>query len=174
MLGGCYRGRLSGCGICGIVANREGAVVKPTEHEIQSAFIEWVRYNEKKYPELSTLFAIPNGELRKISVAKRLKKEGVKAGVLDICLPVSRSMFKNDPTCDSIYIEIIMYHSLYIEFKRPGGRLSRPQQEVGTNLVKYGNLVLVVWSTDAAIEAVTAYLSGEMPTFRKKYLERIV
>jgi predicted RecB family endonuclease len=40
------------------------------------------------YPILKWIHAIPNGGHRHVAVAKRMKREGVKAGVLDICIPV--------------------------------------------------------------------------------------
>lgn len=48
--------------------------IYPSEHDEQKALIKWAR---SKGIEL--LFAIPNGGYRAISVAKRLKAEGVKA-----------------------------------------------------------------------------------------------
>lgn len=63
------------------------------------------------------IFAVPNGEARSITVAKRLKAEGVTAGVLDLFIPAWR---------------------LWIEMKRTtGGRLS-PEQK---NFIEYIELV---------------------------------
>ncbi len=77
------------------------------EHQEQVKLFEWASY----IPELELLFAIPNGGARHIVVAKKLKAEGVKAGVPDICLPV--------PTAD--------YNGLFIELKAKGGALSENQ-----------------------------------------------
>ena len=144
-------------------------MVNNLEHLTQSAFIQWCRLSEKKHPELATIFAIPNGEYRPISVAKRLKAEGVRAGVPDLLLPVDRCLIKDD----SNECGWGMYNALYIEFKAPGGHLSKAQRIVGHNLAVSGNLVVVVWSSEAAIEVVESYLGGEMPKFKKKYIERI-
>ena len=143
-----------------------GVRMKNLEHNIQSAFIEWCRLNEKKYPELSTIYAVPNGEYRPIAVAKRLKAEGVRAGVPDICLPVGKPIWIG--RYDRIY-----FNALYIEFKAPKGRLSKVQRIVGHNLAVYGNLVVVAWGFEAARDAVISYLAGEMPKFEDKRLERV-
>ena len=61
-----------------------------SEHEEQVALFEWAEWNKRQYPELELMFAIPNGGQRHVVVAKKLKDEGVKAGVPDIFLPVAR------------------------------------------------------------------------------------
>lgn len=77
----------------------------PTEHCEQVNFVNWFEY---QYPKVK-LMAIPNGEKRHISVAKRLKKEGVRKGVPDLFIPEWR---------------------VWIEMKRiKGGRLSSDQKE---------------------------------------------
>ena len=55
-------------------------MVVPTEHEEQREMVRWFR---QTYPNVR-IFAIPNGEKRSISVAARLKVEGVNAGVPDL------------------------------------------------------------------------------------------
>jgi len=86
----------------------------PTESEEQIALFEWAKFNKYKYPELKAMYHIPNGGNRNIVTAKRLKAEGVKSGVPDICLPVPKSN----------------YHGLYIELKRiKGGKVSGNQIE---------------------------------------------
>lgn len=76
------------------------------EHAEQVALFTWARLQTARTPELALLFAIPNGGHRHKAVAAKLKAEGVKAGVPDICLPVARGS----------------YHGLYIELKAKGGR----------------------------------------------------
>jgi hypothetical protein len=74
-----------------------------SEHAHQVALFAWAALNFPKYPELHLMFAIPNGGERDVRVASNLRAEGVKAGVPDIFLPVSRGGF----------------HGLFIELKRP-------------------------------------------------------
>ena len=83
-----------------------------TEHEEQVALMRLVEMHKGRWPELGMLFAVPNGGDRNMLVAKKLKAEGVKKGVPDLCLPLPRGG----------------YHGLYIEMKRQkNGRIS-PEQ----------------------------------------------
>jgi hypothetical protein len=60
-----------------------------SEHAEQCALFTWARMNVGKYPELSWLFAVPNGGFRMVKTARDLKAEGVKAGVPDVWFPIS-------------------------------------------------------------------------------------
>ena len=91
----------------------------PTEHEEQVGLVNWFR---DRFP-MVLIFAIPNGEKRSISVARRLKAEGVKAGVPDLFVPE---------------------WDLWIEMKRrEGGRLSAEQKDVIRYLEGIGDTVIV-------------------------------
>ena len=81
----------------------------PTEAQEQMTLFSWAAMQSGKYPELNLLYHVPNGGSRHKAEAGRLRAEGVKAGVPDLCLPVARGQ----------------YHGLYIELKRQrGGRTS--------------------------------------------------
>lgn len=67
----------------------------------QTNLFRWAAYEQGKYPELKLMYHIPNGGSRNRLEAANLKKQGVKSGVPDICLPVARGA----------------YHGLYIEMK---------------------------------------------------------
>ena len=67
----------------------------------QEKLISWTQYQYNEYPELKLIFHIPNGGSRNTLEAANLKRQGVKAGVPDLCLPVARQN----------------YHGLYIEMK---------------------------------------------------------
>lgn len=63
-----------------------------SEHDEQTSLIEWTQWVKKQIPELEYLYAYPSGQLRpqqktrsgkRFSViGKRLKAEGVRAGML--------------------------------------------------------------------------------------------
>lgn len=91
------------------------------------------------------LFAIPNGDLRHPRVAVRLKNEGVKAGVPDLFLAVARGG----------------YHGLFIEMKKPGGRVSQKQREWHDRLRAAGYRVLVRYGHQEAIHALVVYFGDE-------------
>ena len=80
----------------------------PTEAQEQHAVVEYC--DLRRIP----IFHIPNGGYRHQHTAYQLKRQGVRAGVPDLCVPIARGG----------------YHGLYIEMKRAdGGRMTREQQE---------------------------------------------
>jgi len=91
----------------------------PSEHSEQVGLINWFRL---QYPNV-LIFAIPNGEKRAITVAKRLKAEGVVRGIPDLFIP---------------------QWNLWVEMKREsGGRLSPDQKSMITYLESIGNTVII-------------------------------
>ena len=74
----------------------------------------------------------------------RLKKEGVKAGVPDIGLPVPRGA----------------YHGLYIELKVGKNKTSLKQKEWISMLKEQGYFVEVCYGWIAAKEVIENYLKG--------------
>ena len=118
----------------------------PTESEEQITLFEWARLQSGKYPELSLLFHVPNGGSRNKAEAGRLQAEGVKAGVPDLCLPVSRGG----------------YHGLYIELKRlRGGKASDLQLAWMDKLMKQGYCVALCKGWEMAAQTIIDYLREE-------------
>ena len=123
----------------------------PTEHEEQKAVIEWrdnvavLKHRRHCMPDgRFPLIAIPNGGLRNVIVARKLKAEGVTAGVPDLFLPIPRTP----------------YHGLWIEMKRrKGGRVSPDQAAVIAGLRAKGYHVVIARGSDEAIAAIEEYLS---------------
>ena len=66
------------------------ARARNSEHAEQVALFKWAEFAAARWPELTLMHAIPNGGHRNKITAARLKAEGVRAGVPDICLPVAR------------------------------------------------------------------------------------
>ena len=115
----------------------------PTEHQEQCALFEWSAWQEGLWPELRLLHAIPNGGKRDKVTAARLKEEGVKAGVPDLCLPVPRGG----------------KHGLYIEMKRrKGGKVSPDQLQWLDDLMHQGYECHVCRGCDEARETILEYL----------------
>ena len=123
----------------------------PTEHDEQRVVIAWAAASRGRYPELALLFAVPNGARTAFSVAKRLKAEGLQAGVPDLCLPVARKG----------------WHALWIEVKRQkGGRLSEAQRWWHQALMRQGHLVVMAAGAERAIHWLERYLGvGTVPTW---------
>ena len=91
--------------------------------------ISIVNYINRVLPH--NLMAHPaNGEKRSKEAAKKLKCMGVRAGVPDLFIPLG---------CGKI---------LWLEIKKPGGVLSKPQREYIKKLRDYGHPVAIVESID--------------------------
>lgn len=116
------------------------------EHTEQVAVIQWAELSLGRYPELELLHAIPNGGHRRPGVAGKLRAEGVRRGVPDLCLPVARGGA----------------HGLYIEMKAPGGRERPEQRWWRERLCEQGYRSVVCVGADEAICALVAYLAGRL------------
>lgn len=112
------------------------------EHSIQCAFFEWAR----AHPVARRAFAVPNGGLRSTVTAARLKREGVRSGVLDCMLPVAAGGSAG----------------LWIEFKAGRNKLT-PEQEKECEALADQYAVLVTNDPLVAVEHARRYLSGEIP-----------
>ena len=115
-----------------------------SESTEQQALFEWAEIAAKKTPELSLMYAVPNGGKRNIATAVRLKKEGVKSGVPDICLPVPRGK----------------YHGLYIEMKVGKNKPSANQVQWIEQLQKQGYRVDVCYGWGEAVKVIVDYMLG--------------
>jgi len=91
------------------------------------------------------LHHIPNGGKRDKITAYRLKREGVKSGVPDICLPVSRGK----------------YNGLYIELKAGKNKPTENQEFWIAELKKQGYLVEVCYDWAKAKDLILKYLREE-------------
>lgn len=113
------------------------------EHAHQVALIKWARLQSKSMPELNLLFAIPNGGLRNIKVAQKLKAEGVRAGIPDLMLACPRGV----------------HSGLFIEMKEPKkGKLSAIQKDMCEQLLTAGYRVVVCYGWDSARDTILEYL----------------
>jgi hypothetical protein len=98
---------------------------------------------EGRYPELRLLFAIPNGAARDKATGALLKREGVKAGVPDLCLPVARGGF----------------NGLFIELKIGRNRPAERQAAWLDALTAEGYLAVACWGWCEAREVIEEYLT---------------
>lgn len=117
-----------------------------SEHHIQTEFFKWCKLmsTQKGYEPLKLIFAIPNGGHRNIITAKRLKDEGVRAGVPDIFLPYP---------CHG-------FHGLFLETKSEKGKLTFEQGVFLCAVHKLGYATAVCFSTDELREKTSSYLAG--------------
>lgn len=114
------------------------------EHDEQVALIAWLRW---MHPEAwAHCYAIPNGGHRHQAVAKRMKDEGVKRGVPDLCLALPRRH----------------WHGLYVEMKAAGTTacsVSKEQREWIARLQTAGYQATVAHGLDDAKRVIAEYLA---------------
>jgi hypothetical protein len=129
-----------------------------SEDSEQADLILRAKLHEHVYPVLELLHHVPNGEKReKVTkvkkdgsvveyspTGKKLKRQGVKAGVLDLDLPSARRG----------------YFGLRIEMKIPGNDLTEEQQWWKERLEREGYRVEVCFSAEAAWKRLLWYIEG--------------
>lgn len=113
----------------------------PSEHEIQSAFMEWVNWQANSDPRFSYFIKIPNEGKRSFWACGKMKKEGMVAGLPDLlCL-----------------WPMIPYTGLAIEFKTSTGKISKSQKEWEDKLLRAGWLHDFCRTVDDAIKITELY-----------------
>lgn len=114
-----------------------------TEHAEQCALIEWCERNAGQHPDLAWVAAVPNGGKRTIGTARKMKREGVKAGYPDLLLDVARGG----------------YHGWRCELKKPGGRVEKKTQTPWHDRLRaQGYKVDICVGWEATARALVAYL----------------
>jgi hypothetical protein len=89
------------------------ARLETTESQIQSAYFDWVRIKELQDPRYSYLFKVPNETRGNYGWLRKLQKEGMAKGMLDVLCAWPMPPFSG----------------LAIEFKRKGGKPSKEQEK---------------------------------------------
>lgn len=121
---------------------KRGGKSSHSEHDLQTACVNWFRMQYREYAHL--LIAIPNGGQRDVRVARKLKAEGVVAGVPDLFLAVARGQS----------------HGLWIEMKNgKAGRVSEHQHYMIDALARQGYKGVVCRTFDEFRDKVQNYLS---------------
>jgi hypothetical protein len=127
--------------------------VVATEHAEQAALVAWADGHAGRLPALGLLLAIPNGARTSMSVARRLKAEGLRKGCPDLFLAQPRPARGGGPG----------YAGLWLEMKRTrGGRVAPEQRQWHTALLAAGYDVRVCRGWVEAATAILIYL-GERP-----------
>ncbi len=118
---------------------------KASEHQEQVTLFKWAEMQKAAHPDLALLHAIPNGGHRSKVAGAKMKAEGVRRGVPDLCLPVPRGR----------------WHGLYIELKTAGGTVSEEQRWWLVQLQRRGYRVAVCRGWAAARDFILDYLKQE-------------
>lgn len=129
----------------------------PTEHDEQSAVIEWFDlYAPTVGLDPRLLFSVPNGSSKSIPQAMKFKREGLRAGVPDLMLAIS-ALCK--ATQDELIGRQVFVYGLFIEMKRRhGSQLREDQAEMIALLTAQGYRCVVAKGADEAIAAIVEYL----------------
>lgn len=131
------------------------AIASPSEHEEQTAFMEWLALAHPQVFALTT--AVPHQFTGRSSQMRMRVREGLKKGYPDVLIdyPV---VAKNAP--------VEHFHGLRIEAKRARGVPSdvKPEQRGWINqLNAMGYCAVVAWGADDMIVCTESYLSGRHP-----------
>lgn len=121
-----------------------------SEDKEQEALFEWAAVQSRRYPALEYMFHIPNGGKRDKAVAVAMRRQGVKAGVPDIMLPVAAYL----PYVNGIS------HGLFIEMKAGKNKPTWKQKMYIEELLEQGYTAVVCYGSAMAAEVIEAYLNG--------------
>ncbi|WP_195940943.1 VRR-NUC domain-containing protein [Romboutsia sp. 1001713B170131_170501_G6] len=119
--------------------------MKRSESTEQMALIDWCNVNRCVYPELDLIYKISNEGKRSVHQGKKFKREGLKKGVPDLCLPVPSGI----------------YHGLYIELKYGNGITSKEQKEWIKKLNDQGYKAVVCNGFEEARDTIKEYLDNK-------------
>ena len=95
------------------------------EASIHKAVVDWCKLHNN--PILHRIFHVPNGERRDKITAARLKRQGVVAGIPDLCLPLPGNKV------------------FWLELKTKKGRLSKVQQRLHANWAEIDHYVMTAY-----------------------------
>lgn len=118
------------------------------ERDHQVFVFQVLGMNESQYPFLKYAYAIPNGGHRHPAVGAKLKAEGVKRGISDICLPFA--------SADKWFV------GAYIEMK-DGNKKPTPEQRDFLDFVaRERYCTTVAKSCDEALDFIEGYIGGKL------------
>lgn len=112
-----------------------------SEHDEQTQLFQILALYEERYPVLRWIFAIPNGGKRHPATAVKMKAEGVRRGIPDICIPYP----------------VDEWAGCYVEMKFGKGRLTKEQQEF-IETFQNTHKIYVCYSAIEAAHAIGKYL----------------
>ena len=111
------------------------------EHQDQVALFKWMGKAVAFIPQLAVAYAIPNAARRSPRQGARMKAEGLRAGVPDICIPAP----------------IGKYCGLYIEMKAGKNKPTEAQLHWIEALGIVGHRVEVCYGEQAAKDIILNY-----------------
>lgn len=119
-----------------------------TEEQAQTKVFDWAEWNTKKYEQLKLMYHPANEGKRTQAAGARLKRQGLKNGVSDICLPVRNGTYSN----------------LYVELKVGKNKPTPDQIEFVEDINRFGGFGLIVYGSDNAIQVIETYIKNKTET----------
>ena len=117
-------------------------MVQSKEEIEQATLFRWASYAQTQYEELKLMYHIPNEGKRSAAMGARLKAEGLKAGVPDVCLPTAHGG----------------YIGLYIEMKVKPNKPTEHQKQWLRDLREAGHFTAVCYSWEEAKNLIEEYI----------------
>ena len=115
---------------------------KTKEEVEQITLFSWAEFAKNKYPELDLMYHVPNEGKRSAAMGARLKAEGLKAGVPDVCLPTAHGG----------------YIGLYIEMKVKPNKPTEQQTQWLRDLRGAGHFTAVCYTWEEAKDLIEEYI----------------
>lgn len=123
-----------------------------SEHAIQVALFAALAELSHTVPEAKWIFAVPNGFYGSASQKGKMKAEGLRAGVWDICVPFPRKGKLGH-----------FYTGLWVELKVGKNTLSDQQKDFGYAMFMAGWDTAVFYNWESAFERIKGYLCLQNP-----------
>ena len=117
-------------------------MVQSKEENEQATLFRWASYAQMQNEELKLMYHIPNEGKRSAAMGARLKAEGLKAGVPDVCLPTAHGG----------------YIGLYIEMKVKPNKPTEHQKQWLRDLREAGHFTAVCYSWEEAKDLIEEYI----------------
>ena len=119
---------------------------RESEAQAQAAVFDWARWEQSQTPALKAMYHAANEGKRSVRAGADLKRQGMKPGVSDICLPYAAGGYNN----------------LYVELKVGSNKATEEQLIFIDTINRIGGRAIIAYGSDAAIEVIKAYLDGAL------------
>lgn len=129
---------------------RKVRLLNPLEYKMQIWLVDFL--NRVLRDGRIEFYHTPNGELRNIKTAAKLKAMGVRPGVADLFFTWGELMsVVGEPSVQNVS------RNLYLELKRRGEKLSPAQEQFRDSVTAKGSYYEVADSIDEAVEILKRY-----------------
>lgn len=125
--------------------------LRASEHDIQAAYISWVRLQEKTDIRYWFIYHVPNGGHRHKAVAAKMRASGTRPGILDISCDYPVACVGN-----------VWAPGARIEFKAGKNKTTEAQRDTIKKFSAVGYCIAIAWDWQAAAEWTKRYFAGRL------------